>query len=108
VGKQSKRPGRAARDIHAVILAQAAELKASPGLRISDADDYPELAALLHCCRRQVEAGVPSAVSFEGHRYFLRVRLALQLDVFDSAGAAAPLISGATASAEDFGHVPGH
>lgn len=91
-----------------MILAQAAQLKASPGLRISVAEDYPETAALLHCCRRRVEASIPSTVMFEGHLYFLRVRLALQLDVFDSPSAAEPLISGATASAEDFGHVPGH
>lgn len=108
MSKQSKRPGRAARDIHAAILAQAAQLKASPNFGLSDADRYPEISALLRCCRRQVETSVPSTVSFEGRRYFLRARLALQLDVFDSPSAAEPLISGVTSSGEDFGHVPGH
>ncbi len=108
MGKRSKRPGRAARDVHAVIREQAAHLKATPGLLISDADDYPECAALLHAARKQVEATIPAAVTFEGRRYWLRVRLALQLEVFDTPGAAEPLLAGATATREGFGHVPGH
>lgn len=108
MGKRSKRPGRAARDLHAVIREQAEHLKAGPGFRISDADTYPECAALLHAGRKHVESSIPAAFVFEGRRYYLRVCLALQLDVFDSPGAADPLVRGATVNAETFGHAPGH
>lgn len=108
MGKRSKRPGRAARDVHAVIREQAAHLKATPGLQISDADDYPEAGALLHAARQRVESSIPSAVHFKGRRYWIRVRLALQLEVFDAPGAAEPLLVGATVTHEGFGHAPGH
>jgi len=108
MGKQSKRPGRAARDVHAIIREDAATLKATPRPGMRDADSMPEVAALLAASRRAVEGSIPSAVVFEGRRYFLRVRLALQLDVFDSPGAAEPLVRGATFSFDDFGHAPGH
>lgn len=108
VAKLSKRPGRAARDVHAVIRAQAEALKraARPGMR--DADEMPEIAALLGAARAAVEGASPAAVIFEGRRYYLRVRMALQLDVFDSPGDADPLVRGASFSCEEFGHVPGH
>lgn len=108
MGKRSKRPGRAARDVHAVIREQAETLKATPRPGMRDADHMPEVAALLAASRQAVESSIPSALVFEGRRCFLRVRLALQLDVFDSPGAADPLVRGATLSLEDFGHVPGH
>lgn len=108
MGKRSKRPGRAARDVHAVIREQAERLKSAAQAGMRDPDDMPEVAALLAASRAAVESSVPSAVVFEGRRYFLRVRLALQLDVFDSPGAGEPLLQGATMSSEDFGYVPGH
>ena len=108
MGKRSKRPGRAARDVHAVIREQAAHLKATPGLRISDADEFPECAALLHAARHRVESSIPTAVVFEGRRYWIRARLALQLELFDKPGAAEPMLVGATVTHEGFGHVPGH
>lgn len=108
MAKRSKRPGRAARDVHAMIRTQAEALKraARPGTR--DADEMPEIAALLGAARVAVEGAIPAAVIFEGRRYYLRARLALQLDVFDSPGDADPLVRGATFSSEEFGHVPGH
>lgn len=108
MSKPSKRPGRAARDVHAVIREQAETLNRMPQFGMRDAESLPEVAALLAASRECIERSVPAAVVFEGRRYYLRVRMALQLDVFDAPGAAAPLIRGATASAEDFGHVPGH
>jgi hypothetical protein len=108
VGKSSRRPGRAARDIHAAIRDHAAALKATPRPGFRDADELPEVAALLSACRAAVEAAIPSAVVFEGRRYFVAARLMVAFDVFDSAGAAEPLIRGASASFETVGHRPGH
>lgn len=97
-----------ARDVHAAIREQAETLRTAPRPGVRDADEMPEVAALLAASRRAVESSIPSAVLFEGRRYFLRVRLAMQLEVFDVPGAAAPLVRGATVSTENFGHVPGH
>ncbi len=108
MGKRSKRPGRAARDVHSIIREQAEQLRHVPRPGMREAAELPEVAALLDAARRAVEGAIPSALVYEGRRYFLRVRLALQLDVFDSPGAADPLICGATVSSEDFGHAPGH
>lgn len=108
MGKSSKRASRASRDTHAAIRQHAARLKAAPvsGLRRTQA--IPEVDALLRACQVAVEEAVPAAVVFEGRRYFLRVRMSLQLDVFDTPGDAEPLIRGVTFSSEGFGHVPGH
>lgn len=108
MGKRSRRAGRAARDVHAAILAAAEALKAAPTFGVRDAEEVPELAELLHAARAAVQRSVPSAFEFEGRRYWLRVRLATQLDVFDSPACAAPLVCGAYLSTEDFGHAPGH
>lgn len=108
MGKASKRPGRASRDIHATVREHAERLKAAPQFGTRDADELPEVAALLVASREAVERSVPAAVVFEGRRYYLRVRLAMQLDVFDSPGAGEPLIRGAAMSSEGFGHEPGH
>lgn len=108
MSKRSKRPAREARDIHATIRAQAAELKRSAEVGFRDGDTAPEAAALLQECRRAVEASIPSAVLFEGRRYYLRCRLVIQLDVFENPGDAEPLLIGAAFSTEGHGHTPGH
>lgn len=108
MSKASKRPSRASRDIHEAIRAQAEALRTSPRFGFRDAEDVPEVAALMACCRREVEAGVPKSVLFEGRRYWLTVRLAIQFDVYASPGDGEPLITGATFSTENFGHMPGH
>lgn len=108
MGKASRRAGRRARDIHEAIREQAARLKAAPEPGCRDADEVPEVAELLAACRQAVEAAVPSAVVFEGRRYYLAVRLVTAFDVFDAPGAAEPLVRGATLSFDVFGHRPGH
>lgn len=108
MGKQSKRPGRAARDVHAAIAAQAAALRNAPRLGIRDADETPELAALMHSARSRIEAGLPSTFEHEGRTYYLRTSLVMQFDVFGAPGAGEPLMSGAVFSTESFGHAPGH
>lgn len=108
MGKRSKRPGRAARDVHAAIREQAERLRSAPAPGIRDADDVPEVAGLLGAARQAVESGIPRSIVYFGRPYYLRVRLALQVDVFDSPAAALPLVQGATFSSEGFGHAPGH
>ena len=106
MGKPSKRPGRAARDVHTLIAEQAATLRhAPPGL--ADASEFPEIDALLHAGREAVAAGVPRFVFFKGRNYWLRVRLAVQLDVFAHRSDATPLLCGLSFSTEDTGHEPG-
>jgi hypothetical protein len=108
MGKRSRRAGRQARDIHAAIRQHAAALRATPRPGFRDADELPEVAALLTACRAAVEAAIPSALVFEGRRYYMAARLLVAFDVFDSPGDAEPLIRGASASFETVGHRPGH
>lgn len=108
MGKPSKRPGRAARDVHALIRDEAERLRQAPEFGIRDAEELPAVAGLLHAARQAIESAVPSAFWHEGRRYYLRAALAVQLNVFDAPGAAAPLVRGATFSSEGFGHAPGH
>lgn len=108
MGKRSKRPGRAARDVHAAIREQAERLHAAPAPGIRDAEELPEVAGLLGAARQAVESSIPRSFVHFGRLYYLRVRLALQVDVFDSPAAGFPLVRGATFSCEDFGHAPGH
>jgi hypothetical protein len=108
MGKASKRPGRVARDVHDRIRAEAEALSRAPRFGVREPDGLPGVAGLLTAAREAVEAAMPSAFDYEGRRYFLRARLAIQVDVFDTPGAGSPLVSGATFSDEGFGHVPGH
>lgn len=108
MGKQSKRPAREARDVHAAILAAAERLKSSGRTGFREAAEFPDVAALLYAIRDAVAEGVPRSVVFEGRRYWLRVRLAVQIDVFASPGDAEPLLRGASFSTDDHGHRPGH
>ena len=108
MSKTSKRPGRAARDIHATIRADAEALKASPHVRMRNGEDFPELNALLYACRDAVVASLAQSVIFEGRRYFMRCRLTMRLDVFANPGEADPLASAVNFSSEPRGHAPGH
>lgn len=108
MGKPSKRPGRAARDVHSAIRDAAASLKGAGRVGVRNADDFPEVAELLHACCDAVAAGVPRFVFHKGRNYWLRVRLVAGIDVFDSPTAAEPLLSGASFSSEEHGHRPGH
>jgi hypothetical protein len=108
MGKQSKRPGRATRDVHAAIRADAATLKSAATFGVRDADESPELAGLLTAIRKAVAAGVPRFVFFKSRNYWLRVQLTGRLDVFAQPGDAVPLVSGLSLSTEDHGHAPGH
>lgn len=108
MGKRSKRPGRAAPDIHARIKATAEKLNAAPTVGVRDADELPDLAALLEAGREAVASAVPKSFTFKGRTYWLRCRLAVQLDVFSEPGQGSPLVRGVSVSTEDQGHAPGH
>lgn len=108
MSKPPKRPGRADRDIHAAIKSAAESLRRAPAFGVREADEGTELGDLLAAARAAVEGAVPSGFEFHGRRYFLRVRLALWLDVFDTPADALPLVAGATLSSQEFGHAPGH
>lgn len=108
MSKRSKRDARVSRDIHAAIRTAADQLRSAPYPGMLDAVAFPELNALLDAASRAVEAAVPKAFPFHGRMYFLRARIAVQLDVFESAGAAQPLVCGAVLSTENAGHAPGH
>ncbi|MBN8508533.1 MAG: hypothetical protein J0L57_07975 [Burkholderiales bacterium] len=108
MGKQSKRPAREARDVHAAIRTAAETLKASGRSGFRDAAEFPEIAALLHAAREAVAAGVPRFVFHRGRNYWLRVRLAAAFDIFAAPGDAEPLLIGASFSTDEHGHKPGH
>jgi hypothetical protein len=108
MSKPSKRPQREDRDIHAAIREAAATLAAAPRLGLRNAAEFPEVAELLAACRDAVAAGVPRFVLFRGRNYWLRARVAVDVDIFDSPTAPEPLLQGAAFSAEAHGHRPGH
>lgn len=108
MSKKSRRPGRAARDAHDRIKAMADALLRSPTFGVRDADETPELAALMNSARRRIEQSLPSSFEHEGRTYYLRTRLALRFDVYDEPGRTTPLLSGMSVSLESFGHAPAH
>ncbi len=108
MGKQGKRAGRDARNAHERIKAQAKAAREAPRPGMRDAEETPALAALMSSARRRIEAAMPSTFEHEGATYYLRTRLALQLEIFDVPGAAEPLMRGAVFSLQGFGHEPGH
>ena len=108
MGKQSKRPGRAARDVHARIKVQADALNGAPRVGVRDAAEVPAVAALMMSARRAIEGAMPSTFEHEGRTYYLRTRMVLSFEIFDAPGSAAALARGATISMETFGHAPGH
>lgn len=109
MGKQSKRPGRAARDIHASIRADAEALKHTGRIGVRSSAEFPELDELLHAARDAVAAAVPSSIVFEGRKYWLRVVLeAVQISIFSGPADGEPLLRGASLCSDEHGHVPGH
>ena len=83
-------------------------LRAAPALGARDADEFPELAALLHAGREAVAAGVPRFMFFKGRNYWLRARLVVKLDIFAQPGDSEPLVSDMGFSTDGHGHAPGH
>ena len=109
MSKPSKRPGRAARDVHSAIRDEAARLRASGGLCIDEAANYPACEALLKAIQHEIGSRLPSDVMHEGRRYYVTIRLpGLQFEVFANPGDALPLIACASGSFDAFGHTPGH
>lgn len=108
MGKPSKRPARAAREIHERIREAAETLRNASTFGVRDAEEFPEIAELLTACKKILEAGIPRSVVFEGRTYWLSVRLAAMFDIYASPGETRPLIRGASFSFEEFGHRPGH
>lgn len=108
MGKRSKRPNRTAQDLHATIREAAERFNKAPVFGVRGADESPEVAELVAAARTAIEATMPTAFEFHGRRYFLRVRLGLQLDIFDTPGAALPLVRGTSFSFEWVGHAPAH
>lgn len=107
MSKSSKRPGRAARDVHETIREQAAIVRTLPA-GIGSAGQFPELDGLLSAAADGVRAGVPRTIHYVGRKYWMRARLVMQIDIFDSPGAGAPLVEGFNISTKEYGHEPGH
>jgi hypothetical protein len=114
MGKQSKRPRRAARhqaaDVHSTIRKEAEQftrLPASLG-KLIHAEEHPELRDLLDAAQAAIEASNPRSFEHEGRSYFLRASVAAHLDIFDEPGTAEPLLRGLVMSADRFGHTPGN
>lgn len=108
MGKRSRRPAREARDVHAAILAAGEALKSGGRVGIRSGDEFPEVSELLHAIRDAIAASVPRSVVFEGRRYWPRVCLAVQIDVFAAPGDAEPLLMGVSFSTDEHGHQPAH
>ena len=112
MGKHTKRPGREARDVHAVIRVQAAALKRFPPGQYLIPADMPELNALVLTAVQTFDAAaraaVPSVAVFEGRTYWLRVAMLAKVEVFDSPGAADPVAPAALHRIDGAGHEPGH
>jgi hypothetical protein len=73
-----------------------------------DADELPEVAALLEASRLALGKAVPKSMDYEGRTYWLRVRMVAHIDVFGEPGSCIPLVQGMTFNTDVFGHVPGH
>ena len=108
MGTPPKQSGGDADDAHAAIRDEADKARRLPAGSFSNAKRWPALHPLLTAGRTAVEASIPTSFDHLGRRYFLRVRLAMQLEIFETPGAAVPLIHGASISPEGFGHAPGH
>jgi hypothetical protein len=108
MSKKTKRPGRVPADVHERILDQVATIKRDGPHVARDADELPEVAALLEAGRIAVGSAVPSSMIYEGRTYWLRVSMVAHIDVFSDPGARIPLVHGVTFNTDAFGHVPGH
>ncbi len=108
MGKRSRRPGRAARDVHKAILDAAALLRDQPAPGALHAADLPEVAALLDAAKSAIGETVPRSFLFEGREYWLSARLVIAMDIFGSSGDSVPLVRGLSFSLTDHGFRPGH
>jgi hypothetical protein len=108
MSKRSRRPGRAARDVHKAILDGAALLRAQPSPAVRQGSELPELAALLQAARAAIGAAVPRSFTFEGREYWVSARLVVTLDVFGSSSDHEPLVRGMAFDFNDYGFRPGH
>lgn len=108
MGKRSKRPGRATRDVHERIRETADTLHRAPHFRVRDAAELPDVQALMTATMRQIEDAIPASVTFEGVTYWIRCELAARLAIYGEPGTAAPLIEGLAFSSRSAGHQPGH
>jgi len=110
MSKRSKRPGRAARDVHSIIREQAATLKRRPPGTYAVPADMPEVNALMLAAIQALQAAPPppSTFVFAGRTYWLQVETLAKLEVFDSPGAFEPLLPGTLYRTEVAGHAPGH
>mgnify|MGYP000854664517 FL=1 len=105
---KTSKPPSGALDIHAAIGAAAKKLRARATFGVRNASELPEVAALMDAASAAGVTEVPDSFEFHGRLYYLRARVILRMDIYDSPGAALPLLSGASFSKEDGGHAPGH
>lgn len=104
---KDKRTTGAAGDVHAEIAETAAYLHTGTPGEASDASEFPGTQALLFAIADKVAAAVPRSVALSGRRYWLRVGLALEIEVFATPGEALPLLSGVTFSTAEGDDAPG-
>jgi hypothetical protein len=108
MSKPSRRPGRAAREVHEQIRAEATEMRGKRYFAVRDAAAYPAIDGLMRSARSHIAGAMPSTFVHGGRTYFLRLRFAVGIEIFDSPGTAVSLVDGFMASSDEVGHVPGH
>jgi hypothetical protein len=110
MSKSMKPTGRTPRDIHAVIRAEAVELKERNRRGVASDSPCPGLDELHQSYFDSVAAAVPPSFVFKGRIYFGRVRLVALVEVFADLHDREPLAFGVKASSqsERHGHTPGH
>lgn len=104
--RERKRAARVS-GIHERIRIDAEELRALAGAGFTDVAQRPALAGLLEAAMASIEASLPAFVDYEGHRYWLCVRVLAEIGVHDSPGAARPLAR-VVSTGRWSGHRPGH
>lgn len=106
--KRTARTG-AGPDVHALIAAEAASVRAAKHVGFQPAENTPALSGLLDTARTAMAEGVPAQFEHEGRRYYLRVSFGVvSIKVFESATAAEPIAQAITGSTDEFGHLPYH
>lgn len=101
----AKQTGSAGADVHGRIRAESERLKAAAVFGFHQPQDVPELSALLNAGFDAVAQAVPKRFDYEGRAYWIRCRLAVQLDIYEEPGDRSPMARGAIASAKDCGYV---
>lgn len=106
--KKAARPG-AGLDVHALIAAEAATVRAAERLAFQPAENTPALRGLLDTATQAMAASVPAKIKHEGRPYYLRVSFGMvSVKVFDTPTAAEPIAQAITGSSDEFGHLPYH